>query len=329
MRTAVAVLAAAALTSAAPTAAQVRDIREMNTDQIRALDRAKTAVIIPGGILEEHGPYLPSYADGYAGERLARDLADAVVARPGWTALVFPPIPLGSGGANEIGGKYGFPGSYGVRPATLRAVFMDLATELGEQGFRWVFVVNGHGSPDHNRMLDHAGDFFHDTYGGQMVHLLGFMEAPGCCRAGEEMLSAEARKEDGFTVHAGLREHSRLLYLRPDLVPGTIGQAPAVTGRDFAHLVELARADGWTGYFGAPARATAAYGRAVSEDSTRRAIERALKVLDGWDPAQEPRYGDTLLKINPDVLGVMQRSRAHDETMAARQRAWLAAKGLE
>lgn len=130
---------------------------------------------------------------------------------------MFPPIPLGSGGANEIGGKYRFPGTYAVRPATLRAVFMDLAAELGEQGFRWLFIVNDHGSPDHNRMLDHAGGFF----------------------------------------------------------------------------------------------------------------ERALRVLDGWDPGQDPRYGDTLLKINPAVLGVMQRSRTRDEAMAARQRAWLAAKGLE
>jgi creatinine amidohydrolase/Fe(II)-dependent formamide hydrolase-like protein len=38
-------------------------VAELNTEQIRALDRARTAVILPGGILEEHGPYLPSYTD--------------------------------------------------------------------------------------------------------------------------------------------------------------------------------------------------------------------------------------------------------------------------
>src|SRR6266545_4080612 len=111
MRVMIAILVLAVLVPAVPGRAQVRDIREMNTEQIRALDRAKTAVIIPGGILEEHGPYLPSYTDGYVNERLARDLADAIVARPGWGALMFPPIPLGSGGANEIGGKYRFPGT--------------------------------------------------------------------------------------------------------------------------------------------------------------------------------------------------------------------------
>jgi len=54
-----------ALACAAPWAstvrAQVLQVAELNTAQIRALDLARTAVILPGGILEEHGPYLPSY----------------------------------------------------------------------------------------------------------------------------------------------------------------------------------------------------------------------------------------------------------------------------
>jgi hypothetical protein len=53
-----------------PAAPQVYRLAELNTDQIRALDRAKTLILLPGGILEEHGPYLPSYTDGYLNERL-------------------------------------------------------------------------------------------------------------------------------------------------------------------------------------------------------------------------------------------------------------------
>jgi creatinine amidohydrolase/Fe(II)-dependent formamide hydrolase-like protein len=100
---------------AATSSAQVLRVAELNTEQIRGLDRQRTAIILPGGILEHHGPYLPSYSDGYYNERLARDLAEAVAGRPGWTAVVFPTIPLGSCGANEIGGKYAFHGSYTIR----------------------------------------------------------------------------------------------------------------------------------------------------------------------------------------------------------------------
>jgi hypothetical protein len=37
-----------------PGFAQILDVRELNTVQIRALDRTRTAVLLPGGILEEH-----------------------------------------------------------------------------------------------------------------------------------------------------------------------------------------------------------------------------------------------------------------------------------
>jgi Creatinine amidohydrolase len=77
-------------------AAQILRIGEMNTQQIQALDLSKTVVLIPGGILEEHGPYLPSYTDGYADEAYTWELAKAIVARPGWTVVLFPQIPLGN-----------------------------------------------------------------------------------------------------------------------------------------------------------------------------------------------------------------------------------------
>ena len=96
-------------------AAQVLRIGEMNTRQIQALDLSKTVVLVPGGILEEHGPYLPSYTDGYADDAYTRELAKAIVARPGWTVVVFPQIPLGNDPANTIGGKTVFPESYPVR----------------------------------------------------------------------------------------------------------------------------------------------------------------------------------------------------------------------
>jgi len=89
--------------------AQIYHVAQMNTDQIRALDKQKTVVILTGGILEEHGPHLPSFSDGFSNEWLAQKLAEAIVERPGMSVLLFPTIPLGHGGGNEIGGKYVFP----------------------------------------------------------------------------------------------------------------------------------------------------------------------------------------------------------------------------
>ena len=62
-----------------------------------------------------------------------------------------------------------------MRSATLRAVFMDLVTDVGEQGFKWGFILSLHGAPPHNRALDEAARYFSDTYGGHMVHLTGLV----------------------------------------------------------------------------------------------------------------------------------------------------------
>jgi hypothetical protein len=51
-----------------------------------------------------------------------------------------PPVALHGIDRNEIGSHFVFPGTYAVRPSTLRAVFMDLASELGDQGFRWILA---------------------------------------------------------------------------------------------------------------------------------------------------------------------------------------------
>ena len=54
--------------------AQVYRLAELNIDQIRMLDRQRTVILLPGGVLEEHGPYLPSFTDGYRNEHLTEDL---------------------------------------------------------------------------------------------------------------------------------------------------------------------------------------------------------------------------------------------------------------
>ena len=304
--------------------AQVLDLRELNTEQIRRLDRARTVVVMTGGILEEHGPYMPSYIDGYVSERNAADLADAIAARPGWTALLYPPIPLGQGGANVIGGKHSFPGSYNVRATTLRDVYMDLADAFGDQGFRWILLVDDHGSPNHHRALNQAADYFRDTYGGMMVHLYGIWALYQCCPdVTRPLLGPEGLKENGFTVHASAGEHSWAMFLRPDLVSPAIAQAPALTGADFADLVRMARADSWPGYFGAPARASAAMGAQLHRAQTALIVTTALRILDGWDPKGEQRYEDVMAG-DPLVLAVDRGADEADARNEARQSAWLA-----
>ena len=304
--------------------AQIYQVKEMNTEQIRALDREKTVVLLPGGILEQHGPYLPSFADGYMNERLTLELANAIVERPGWRVLVFPLIPLGVGGANEIPGKYSFSGTYAVRFSTLRAVFNDLANELGEQGFRWVFVVHLHGAPNHNAALDQAGDYFRDVYRGHMVNLTGLMSAIDAMREVFKLMSDEERREDGNSTHAGMNETSRILYLRPELVNPAHKTARSLPYRDRDERIQIGKAEDWPGYWGSPRLASASFGAKAWRLASSQVVDLALKILDGLDYRQIKRIGD-IARTDP----VSQAALEHDRRNETKQQEWLKKKGLE
>ncbi len=314
--------------------AQIYRVASMNADQIRALNKDKTVVILPGGVLEQHGPHLPSFTDGYSNEWVAQKLAEAIVARPGWSALVFPTIPLGHGGANEIGGKFSFPGTYGVRRATLRSVFMDLASELGGQGFRWVFIMHGHGSPHHNLMLDQAGDFFRDSYGGRMVHLRGLQPT-------KEQLamlkltppnvgtSETENKEIGsLDLHSGYEETSRLMFVRPDLVDPGYSKLPSLTANSPADFFQFGQPT-WRGYIGSPRLANAKAGQQLQEYRATRDAAIALAILDGrLDEKDVPHYATTMIAMAagmkmPDISG------KNDLAVAQKQLDWMKNKGIE
>ena len=73
----------AALAFATPLSAQVLRFAELNTRDFAKLNLKQTVVILPGGILEEHGPYLPAGTDDIFNAKLADDLAHAIASRPG------------------------------------------------------------------------------------------------------------------------------------------------------------------------------------------------------------------------------------------------------
>ena len=316
--------------------AQIYHVDRMNTEQIASLDRQKTVVILTGGILEEHGPHLPSFTDGYSNEWLAQRLAEAIVRRPGYSVLLFPTIPLGHGGANEVGNKQVFPGTYSIRRATLRAIFMDLATELGEQEFRWIFVIHGHGAPYHNLMLDQACDYFRDVYGGRMIHLRGL--EPTAAQVARLNLpmppafnfsEAEKREIGAMDEHAGFEETSRLMFLRPDLVNPSVSQLPPQTTNNPEEFFKVARVEGWRGYLSSPRLASASYGASLQEYRSARDNALALAILDGRvDEHDIPRYSQTMTN-NKEIVFALTEAHQNEANRERKQREWMARMGIK
>jgi len=309
-----------------PVSAQIYDMREMTTVEIGALDLQKTVVVITGGVLEEHGPYLPSYTDGYSNEYIARRVAEAIVARPGWTALIFPQIPVGDGGANQVAKKHIFPGTYHLHASTVRAVYMDIVSELGEAGFRRVFVISGHGAIQHQLAIDQAGDFFNDTYRGTMVHLTGLVRPERATPALD--LTSEEIAENGLDVHGGMDETSRMLFLRPDLVRPGYRTAQPQAGRTWRDLVTKGAAPNWPGYYGSPRLATAARGAEIMRLQGQELSELAIAILDGLDHRTLRRRAAQSL-TDEGVRDWDGAAVEHGRRIQEQQDSWLRSKGLK
>lgn len=310
------------LVVAATAGAGVLQVTEQSAARLEHLDRDHTVVVLVGGILEEHGSFLPAWTDGYISARLGAAVAAAVGARAGWTALVFPQIPLGSSGANEIGGRFVFPGTYVVRNETLRGAYMDLADQLGAAGFHWILVVHLHGAPLQNRMLDDAGDYFQDTYGGRMVHLYGLLRVQEAWGRGVARLAPELARAEGRCPHVCIDETSVMLFLRPDLVDPAFRQASPLVGTSMAELRAVAQHPGWPGHFGTPAHATAEIGASVLEALSVEIVAAAQDVLDGHDERLGPRFSDVASR-DPETRAIDAASLASEAAAAARQRNWL------
>jgi creatinine amidohydrolase/Fe(II)-dependent formamide hydrolase-like protein len=301
---------------------QVLDVGRLNTRQIAALDRTHTVVLLVGGILEEHGPYLPIQSDAYQSEFVASRIEAAVVAMPGWTVLRFPSIPLGAFGANEIGGHFAFPGTFTVRSDTLRAVFMDLVDGIGASGFKMVVLVNLHGGPTHNAALDAATKYFNETYAGRMLHVSGLAAVQGAVP--RDIFTSAQRTEEGVSPHADGDEHSRVLFLRPDAVAADWKTAPPLVARSMDDVVAIARRGDWPGYFGTPGIGNASAGSRGMNAIAQSAVDAVRRLLGGEDLDQLPRAADQAAG-NAAFKRLSDASLDHERQMEEKQRAWLAA----
>ncbi|MCK5342403.1 MAG: creatininase family protein [Candidatus Heimdallarchaeota archaeon] len=303
---------------------QIYNLVELTTTQFDELDRETTVIIIPTGVLEEHGPHLPLFTDGYQGEWLTRQLAEEIVAQRGRQVVIFPTFPIGVGEPEEFAPRKRFPGSYAVRPSTQRAVFMDIATGLGEDGFKWVFVMAFHGPLLQSSSIEQVCEYFSDEYGGTMVNFRSAIHPDPPAKMNP--LSEEEIAAAGLEVHAGLKETSVMLFVRPDLVSPDYKNLETLTPNKWEELHTIAQESDWPGYFGAPNRARPDIGANLMEAQAENINDFAIKILDGLDPSSLSSYTNSqnpaLLKLDEEILKL---ERSYTE----KQDRWLESKGYK
>jgi creatinine amidohydrolase/Fe(II)-dependent formamide hydrolase-like protein len=199
---------------------------------------------------------------------------------------------------------------------------MDVAGELGEQGFKWVFIIHGHGAPHHMQALDQASEFFNETYGGTMLNLTGLRSV----MAGWNGPKTKAEQAEEASVwHANLDETSAMLAIRPDLVAMEYKRAKPIPGYTIEELAAQASKPDWPGYFGSPRFASAKRYASGYGNAAREAVKAALSILDGTDVKSLPKFSD----LNPVGNSVNDPASQNDARIKSRQDEWLRKNGFK
>lgn len=167
----------------------------------KALRASNETCILPFGILEKHGPHVPIGSDLIK----VREWSARVTKRE--YAVVFPDFFYGQ--INEARHQ---PGTFALPERVVWDLLEATCDEIGRNGFKKIVIINGHGgNPELIRY------FIQTRLEKQRNYAVYFFEPPrdSVYVNNLKVLHKSNQAED---QHAGERETSELLFLRPDLV---------------------------------------------------------------------------------------------------------------
>jgi len=125
-------------------------IVDMTWPEIKQAAERNALVLLPIGVIEEHGPHMGLGADTYQCYALSKIVSQRLRGQ-NIEAVILPPMYWGIMQTNESGA---FPGSLTVRPETMKAVLMDELADVKAWGFKNVFIVSTHGDRVHEKTVD-------------------------------------------------------------------------------------------------------------------------------------------------------------------------------
>jgi creatinine amidohydrolase len=236
-------------------------------EEVAALDRDRAVAVVPLGATEAHGPHLPLSTDVIIADAMARAGAERL-SRRGVTVLVVPTVAL-----TPAPFAAAFPGTLGVRAATLVALLEDVADGLAAQGFTRLVVISAHLDPEHIGAVREAVETIEGD--GLRVAFPDLTRRRLAVRLGEEFQSG--------ACHAGRFETSIVLAERPELVRESRRDLPpnpaSLSEAIGAGRLTFAEAGGPRAYFGWPADATAEEGRTLVDALGAILEEAALSLM--------------------------------------------------
>ena len=310
------------------TRSRIYKIERLTAPRIDSFDRERTLVILPVGMLEQHGPHLPIGSDSLGVSYAVREVSGRLTkSLPGWNILLMPAINYGEGGANEIGNIQIHPGTYGIRQSTLRSIVADVGGQLAQNKFKWIYVIHGHGSPLHNIAISEASDFVSETFGVTMLNLQSMAMADTAAGRRSQKIAAKYYSQAelaaaGVDIHAGLSETSGMIAITPKLVNKNYKTLPNHPGRSLGELRGIALQKGWPGYFSTPARANGRFGKEDSKAWIAGFADMIGRSVRGENMFGRPRYPDQLMN-DTAIIQINKDAIEHEKAFEVKLENWL------
>ena len=236
-------------------------------DWPRALERSAQTCILPIGVLEKHGPHAPIGSD------LIHVREWAARATKKEYAVVFPDYFYG-----QIYEARHQPGTFALPSKLILELLDETCAEIARNGFKKIIIINGHGG---NPNLI---NFFIQTQLEKRRDYAVYFFEPDSDSAYQQKVKQLHKSDPTNDQHAGERETSTLLYLRPDLVK--MDSAKNQSGENQKRLrlpSSLYTAIWWYAnypnhYAGEGAKATRELGELITEHTIESLI-KALKAV--------------------------------------------------
>jgi creatinine amidohydrolase len=252
------------------------------SDWPKALEKSAYTCILPIGILEKHGPHAPMGSDLIQVREWAARVTKSEY------AVVFPDYFYG-----QIYEARHQPGTFALPSRLVWELLDATCEEIARNGFKKILIVNGHGG---NPQLLR---FFIQSQLERRRDYVVYFYDPGPEPDLAEKVGKLRKSDPAGDMHAGERETSSLLYLRPDLVK--MDRATAESGENQKRLPaipDIYTAIWWYAafpnhYAGEGAKASRELGQVITEyrlESLARAL-RAVKA-DTRTPELQKEFFD-------------------------------------
>ena len=175
-----------------------RLMEEMTVKDMREALKETRTVLVPLGVVEQHGYHLPLSTDIINAYEVSKRVSEKT------GAVVAPPMSYSFSGGT-------LPGTINITPQVMALVVMDICRSLIQQGFKNIVLVQGHGGTENCNALKDCTILFlrqNPQYSDVVLALTGVADF-------SKTWMGAFKKHD---FHAALIETSVIMYWRPELV---------------------------------------------------------------------------------------------------------------